>query len=76
MLSYWANEQTSGDDAFPYHVVNVLIRCTASALMYFIVRRILEWAAVEPRLRVPHSAPQANLAGCPLDQASLYPNAA
>jgi len=53
MLSYWANAKTTGGDTFAYHLVNVLIHCAASALMYFAVRRILQWANVEPRLRAP-----------------------
>lgn len=52
-LTYWANVQASGSDTFSYHLVNVLIHCIASALMYLSVRRLLDWAAVEPLLRTP-----------------------
>jgi tetratricopeptide (TPR) repeat protein len=53
MFSYWANMQISGSDTFSYHLVNVLIHCGATALIYFIVRRLLEWGGVEPGMRTP-----------------------
>ncbi len=53
MLTYWANVRISGTDTFSYHVVNVLIHCIASGLMYFVVRRVLEWGGVEARMRTP-----------------------
>jgi protein O-mannosyl-transferase len=53
MFSYWANMQISGSDTFSYHLVNVLIHCAAAALMYFIVRRLVEWGGVERGMRTP-----------------------
>jgi Tfp pilus assembly protein PilF len=53
MFSYWANVQISGSDTFSYHLVNVLIHCAAAALMYFIVRRLVEWSGVERGMRTP-----------------------
>ncbi len=53
MLSYWLNMRMSGSDTFSYHVVNVIIHCAASGVMYFVVRRMLDWGNVEQRLRVP-----------------------
>jgi tetratricopeptide (TPR) repeat protein len=53
MFTYWVNVQISGSDTFSYHLVNVLIHCAVAALMYFIVRRLLEWGSVEPGMRTP-----------------------
>lgn len=51
MLTYWMNAQVSGTDPFSYHLVNVLMHCVTSGLVFLIVRRFLEWAAV-PRERL------------------------
>lgn len=48
MFSYWVNVQISGSDPFSYHVVNVLIHLSAAILIFFIVRRLMEWGGVEP----------------------------
>lgn len=53
MFTYWVNVQISGSDTFSYHLVNVLIHLVAATLIYFIVRRLLEWAGVEPGMRTP-----------------------
>jgi protein O-mannosyl-transferase len=53
MFTYWANVQISGADTYSYHLVNVLIHLVASTLIYFIVRRLLEWGGVEPVIRTP-----------------------
>src|SRR5579872_635849 len=53
MFTYWVNSQISGDDPYSYHVVGVLFHWIASGLIFFIVRRLLEWAAVpQSRLNV------------------------
>ena len=39
--------QISGSDPFSYHVINVLIHFSAAILMFFIVRRLLEWGGVD-----------------------------
>jgi tetratricopeptide (TPR) repeat protein len=44
MFTYWINARISGDDTFSYHALNVLIHCATAGLVYFIVRRLLEWA--------------------------------
>ena len=44
MASYWLNTALSGDDTFSYHVVNLVIHLIASALVFLIVRRLLEWS--------------------------------
>ncbi len=53
MFTYWVNVQVSGSDTFSYHVVNVLIHLAAAVLIYFIVRRLVEWGGVEPGMRTP-----------------------
>jgi tetratricopeptide (TPR) repeat protein len=44
MATYWVNSRLSGDNSYSYHIVNVIIHLTASGLMFFVVRRFLEWA--------------------------------
>jgi protein O-mannosyl-transferase len=44
MATYWLNTRLSGDDPFSYHVVNLIIHLAASALVFPIVRRLLEWS--------------------------------
>jgi protein O-mannosyl-transferase len=44
MATYWMNTQLSGSDPYTYHVVNVLIHLAASALVFLVVRRLLEWS--------------------------------
>jgi tetratricopeptide (TPR) repeat protein len=51
MLTYWMNFQASATDSFSYHVVNVLIHFIAGGLMFFILRRLMEWASIEPARR-------------------------
>ncbi|HWD00487.1 MAG TPA: tetratricopeptide repeat protein [Candidatus Sulfopaludibacter sp.] len=45
-FSYWINSQLSGDDPFSYHVINVLIHCIASGLIFLIVRRLIELGGI------------------------------
>jgi tetratricopeptide (TPR) repeat protein len=50
MASYWMNARLSGNDPFSYHVVNLTVHLAAAALMFLIVRRLLEWSqAPAPR---------------------------
>ncbi len=51
MFSYWLNARISGADPYSYHVFNVGIHCTTSALVFAIVRRFLEWSGVEAQRR-------------------------
>jgi tetratricopeptide (TPR) repeat protein len=51
MGSYWMNSKISGDDPSSYHLVNILIHWVASCLVFLIVRRLLEGAAV-PKSRL------------------------
>ncbi len=50
MFSYWVNYRLSGLHPLPYHAFNVLFHVMVSVLVFFIVRKILEWAQVD-RLR-------------------------
>src|SRR5262245_49042661 len=45
-FTYWANAQVSGSDPSSYHVVTVLFHCVTGGLVFFIVRRLLEWAGI------------------------------
>src|ERR1051326_6633508 len=46
MFTYWVNSVISHDDPYSYHVVNVLFHCISAGLVFFIVRRILQRAAI------------------------------
>jgi protein O-mannosyl-transferase len=50
-LSYWLNFQLSGQDPFSYHVINLLVHCITSGLIFLIVRRLAEWSGVEKSRR-------------------------
>ena len=41
MFTYWVNAQIGGDNPYSYHVVNVLLHCATSGLVFLIVRRLL-----------------------------------
>jgi protein O-mannosyl-transferase len=47
MFSYWVNYQISGFHTLSYHVFNVVFHAANSVLVFFIARKILEFAAVE-----------------------------
>jgi tetratricopeptide (TPR) repeat protein len=49
MLSYWFNFQISGRDTYSYHVVNLLIHCANSGIVFLIVRRVLLRVALEEK---------------------------
>ncbi len=51
MFTYWWNVQMSGTETYSFHVLNVLFHCFSAALMFFVLRRLLEWAAVDPARR-------------------------
>jgi len=44
MFTYWVNSMLSGGDTFSYHVCNVLFHCATTALVFLIVRRLVEKA--------------------------------
>jgi tetratricopeptide (TPR) repeat protein len=47
MFSYWINYQLSELRTFSYHAFNVLFHAANAALLFFIVRKVLEFAQVE-----------------------------
>src|SRR6266852_5043567 len=47
MFTYWINYQVSGLQTLSYHAFNVLFHVMVSVLVFFIVRKILEWTQVE-----------------------------
>ena len=56
MLSFWVNYQTSGQEPYAYHVLNVLFHFAAGVLVYLIVRRLLERMGVEEWPKEPLAA--------------------
>jgi tetratricopeptide (TPR) repeat protein len=46
MFTYWINSRLSGSDTFSYHVFNVAFHCCTTVLVFFIVRRLVEWAGI------------------------------
>ncbi len=44
LVSYWLNQQIGNGDPYSFHVAGVLIHVVAAALVFLIVRRLLEWA--------------------------------
>jgi tetratricopeptide (TPR) repeat protein len=53
MFSYWANVQLSREDTFSFHMVNLLIHAITALLVFFIIRRLLEWAGTQQPDRTP-----------------------
>ena len=51
MLSYWVNFQLSGLQTFSYHAFNVIFHAADAILIFFIARKIQEFAGVERRRR-------------------------
>jgi tetratricopeptide (TPR) repeat protein len=51
MTTYWFNSRMAHGDTYSYHVVNLLIHTGAAALVFLIVRRLAEWAEIDPKKR-------------------------
>src|SRR5271157_2695636 len=51
MFTYWINSRISAEDPYSYHLLNVIIHCLTSLLMFPMVRRLLEWSGAQARLR-------------------------
>ena len=51
MFSYWLNARIGHDDPYSFHVVGVLIHAVSSALVFLVVRKMLEWARCEASSR-------------------------
>jgi protein O-mannosyl-transferase len=47
MFTYWLNVQLSGMDTYSYHLMNLLFHCLSGGLMFFILRRLLEWSGLD-----------------------------
>src|SRR5271154_1524049 len=50
MLSYWANYRMAGADTTPYHEWGVLFHLINTALVYFILRKLLQLASAPQTL--------------------------
>src|SRR5579871_2992432 len=48
-LSYWINFQLDGVNPFGYHVVNVFLHVVAAAMVFLVLRKILQLAEIEDR---------------------------
>jgi protein O-mannosyl-transferase len=44
MFTYWVSMQFSGADPSAYHAMSILLHFATAALVFFIVRRLLEWS--------------------------------
>lgn len=47
MLTYWVNYQISGEAPYLYHLVNALFHLLGGLMVFLIVRRLLERAAID-----------------------------
>ena len=47
MFTYWLNYQTSGVETEGYHAWNVMLHWMDAVVVFFLVRRILQWAEVD-----------------------------
>ncbi|MCP5110438.1 MAG: hypothetical protein GY953_06345 [bacterium] len=56
MFSYWMNYQTSGQEPYAYHLLNLLFHFAAGVLVFLIVRKLLERVGVESWPREPVAA--------------------
>jgi protein O-mannosyl-transferase len=46
MATYWLSARLSPDDTWWYHFLNVVIHSVTTVLVFFIVRRLLDWAKI------------------------------
>ena len=51
MFTYWINSRLSAEDPYSYHILNVILHCFTSLLIFWMVRRLLEWSGAQARLR-------------------------
>jgi len=52
MLSYWTNYQSAGADTAQYHAWNVFFHFLNAVLVYFVVRKLLQFASAPPILAI------------------------
>jgi tetratricopeptide (TPR) repeat protein len=51
MATFWLNfQQVGNDDTYPYHLVNVLLHLLNGVLVYFAIRKILQWARSQDKI--------------------------
>ncbi|MCS7025815.1 MAG: tetratricopeptide repeat protein [Bryobacteraceae bacterium] len=48
MVSYWLNLKQSGLEPFSYHLVNITLHFVNSCLVFFLMKKALEWVSLEP----------------------------
>ncbi|WP_180540159.1 tetratricopeptide repeat protein, partial [Nevskia soli] len=53
MSTYYFNFHSAGLDTFGYHAVNVIMHAANAVLLFFAVKRILEWASIEKARAMP-----------------------
>jgi tetratricopeptide (TPR) repeat protein len=46
MFTFWLNHQISGLEPYGYHLLNFLFHFASGVLVFFICRKVLEWAGV------------------------------
>ncbi len=51
MFTFWANYRLSGLEPFSYHLVNVVLHFITGVFVFLIIRRLLQWAGMEGRVR-------------------------
>jgi tetratricopeptide (TPR) repeat protein len=51
MFSYWTNVQISREDTFSYHLFNLVIHGLAAVFVFFVIRKLMEWAGTDSRPR-------------------------
>jgi tetratricopeptide (TPR) repeat protein len=56
MFSYWVNTRISLEDTSSYHLFNVMIHALSGIVIFFVIRRLLEWAGVAAPRRAPFAA--------------------
>jgi protein O-mannosyl-transferase len=47
MTSYWLNYKISGTETFSYHAVNLLLHAASAVVVFFLLQRLLKFAAIE-----------------------------
>jgi tetratricopeptide (TPR) repeat protein len=51
MFTFWVNNHLGGTEPYLYHLFNLLIHLANSLLVFFIVRRFVEWSGLEGKRR-------------------------
>ena len=56
MFTYWVNTRISTVDTSSYHLFNILIHALSGIFVFLVIRRLLEWAAIDKSRRLPLAA--------------------